>query len=196
MSDPPLSNTLPASVPDASGWTRADLMTLTKARLSALVVATTAAGYVLSPTGDFASWGLVHTLIGTTLTAFGAAVFTAGLATDLTAAFAALAFGAARLAAGLATVFAAGLAAALGATALAGLGAAAGFRGAVTLAAALAAAGLTLDFAVGLGLEAAVAGFGDADLDGDLAMDCPTPRLRRARECWHAIVSIRHDTGV
>ena len=75
MSDPPLSNTLPASVPDAVGWTRADLMTLTKARLSTLVVATTAAGYVLSPTGDFASWGLVHTLFGTTLTAFGAAVF-------------------------------------------------------------------------------------------------------------------------
>ena len=50
-------------------------MTLTKARLSALVVVTTAAGYALSPTGDFFSWGMAHTLIGTTLTAFGAAVF-------------------------------------------------------------------------------------------------------------------------
>ncbi len=74
MSDSPLSETLPTPVP-AAGWSRADLMTLTKARLSALVVVTTAAGYVLSPTGDFLSWGMVHTLFGTTLTAFGAAVF-------------------------------------------------------------------------------------------------------------------------
>ena len=50
-------------------------MTLTKARLSALVVVTTAAGYALSPTGEFVSWGMVHTLLGTTMTAFGAAVF-------------------------------------------------------------------------------------------------------------------------
>ena len=50
-------------------------MTLTKARLSALVWSPPAAGYVLSPTGDFLSWGLLHTLLGTTLTAFGAAVF-------------------------------------------------------------------------------------------------------------------------
>jgi heme o synthase len=75
MSNPPASNTLPPDAAAVAGWSRADLMTLTKARLSALVVVTTAAGYVLSPTGDFLSWGMVHTLLGTTLTAFGAAVF-------------------------------------------------------------------------------------------------------------------------
>jgi len=74
MSDSPLSEILPTPVP-AAGWSRADLMTLTKARLSALVVVTTAAGYVLSSTGNFLSWGMLHTLFGTTLTAFGAAVF-------------------------------------------------------------------------------------------------------------------------
>lgn len=75
MSDLPVSSPLPAAESAATGWSRADFMTLTKARLSALVVVTTAAGFVLSPTGDFLSWGMLHTLIGTTLTAFGAAVF-------------------------------------------------------------------------------------------------------------------------
>ena len=71
-----LSAAIPPSTPAGPlGWARADFMALTKARLSALVVVTTAAGYVLSPTGDFLSWGLVHTLLGTTMTAFGAAVF-------------------------------------------------------------------------------------------------------------------------
>jgi heme o synthase len=76
MSDLPVPTTLPPDASLAAGSSRrADLMSLTKARLSALVVVTTAAGYVLSPTGDFFSWGLVHTIFGTTLTAFGAAVF-------------------------------------------------------------------------------------------------------------------------
>ena len=75
MSEIPSASALPVAVPSAAGWSRADLMTLTKARLSALVVVTTAAGYSLSPTGDFFSWGMLHTLLGTTLTAFGAAVF-------------------------------------------------------------------------------------------------------------------------
>ncbi len=63
------------AAPSGPGWTRGDFMTLTKARLSALVVLTTAAGYALHPRGEFLSWGLFHTLLGTTLTAFGAAVF-------------------------------------------------------------------------------------------------------------------------
>lgn len=57
------------------GLTRADFMSLTKARLSALVVVTTAAGYGLSTGWAGIGWGFLHTLIGTTLTAFGAAVF-------------------------------------------------------------------------------------------------------------------------
>lgn len=54
-----------------------DLMALTKARLSFLVVITALFGYfvVTKTSGDFA-WGtLWHLLVGTTLAAFGAAVF-------------------------------------------------------------------------------------------------------------------------
>lgn len=77
MSHPPVSSSLPSAdpVPGQGTLSRADFMMLTKARLSSLVVVTTVAGYVLSPTGDFLSWGLLNTLIGTTLTAFGAGVF-------------------------------------------------------------------------------------------------------------------------
>ena len=54
-------------------------MTLTKARLSALVVVTTFAGYwlhhLLHPRVEDMPWRLLHTIVGTTLTAFGAAVF-------------------------------------------------------------------------------------------------------------------------
>ncbi len=75
MSELPTLPAVPEAAPPAAGWSHGDLMTLTKARLSALVVVTTAAGYALSPTGDFFSWGMLHTLFGTSLTAFGAAVF-------------------------------------------------------------------------------------------------------------------------
>jgi heme O synthase-like polyprenyltransferase len=77
-------STEPAAVPAASaeaarGFSRGDFMTLTKARLSALVVVTTFAGYwlhhQLAPHDGDLPWRLMHTLIGTTLTAFGAAVF-------------------------------------------------------------------------------------------------------------------------
>ena len=52
-------------------------MALTKARLSGLVVVTTLAGYWLGTDrgGDFDGWRLAHTLLGTTLCAFGSAVF-------------------------------------------------------------------------------------------------------------------------
>lgn len=62
-----------------AGFNRGDLMMLTKARLSALVVITTAAGYwlhhSLHPWAGDLPWRFIHTLAGTTLTAFGAAVF-------------------------------------------------------------------------------------------------------------------------
>jgi len=55
---------------------RADFMTLTKARLSALVVITTLFGYLLGCRGGpFDFWILLHTLFGTTLCAFAAAVY-------------------------------------------------------------------------------------------------------------------------
>lgn len=53
-------------------------MSLTKARLSMLVVITTLAGYIVgirTGTGSFNGWTLLHTLFGTTLAAFGSAVF-------------------------------------------------------------------------------------------------------------------------
>lgn len=63
----------------AGVFLRQDLATLTKARLSALVVLTAAAGYWLHhlrhPWPGDMPWRLINTLTGTTLTAFGAAVF-------------------------------------------------------------------------------------------------------------------------
>lgn len=74
----PATNSVEPTDP-AAAFTRGDLMTLTKARLSALVVVTTAAGYWLHhlrhPWPGDVPWRLIHTLLGTTLTAFGAAVF-------------------------------------------------------------------------------------------------------------------------
>lgn len=75
MSEIPATSAVSEPAPSVAGWSRGDLMVLTKARLSSLVVVTTAAGYALSPTGDFLSWGMFNTLLGTTMTAFGAAVF-------------------------------------------------------------------------------------------------------------------------
>lgn len=54
---------------------RGDMMTLTKARLSALVVVTTFAGYWLGAKGHIDGWLLLHTLFGTTLCALGSGVF-------------------------------------------------------------------------------------------------------------------------
>jgi protoheme IX farnesyltransferase len=60
-----------------TGSAREDLMTLTKARLSALVVATTAAGYALGVRGPapWDGWTFAHLIFGTTLCACGSAVF-------------------------------------------------------------------------------------------------------------------------
>ena len=54
---------------------RADFMTLTKARLSLMVVVTTFVGFWLGTGFAGFGWRMVHTILGTTLTAFGAAVF-------------------------------------------------------------------------------------------------------------------------
>ena len=59
-----------------------------------------------------------------------------------------------------------------------------------------------LDFGAALGLEAAVAGFGDAvlDVDGDLAMYSPTPRFVKkpggVGKTKRRIAVIRHLSGV
>jgi heme o synthase len=80
MSDTPAETASdPAASTAAQGFSRADFMTLTKARLSALVVVTTFAGYwlhhLINPQPGGMPWRCLHTILGTTLTAFGAAVF-------------------------------------------------------------------------------------------------------------------------
>ena len=55
--------------------TTKDLLTLTKFRLSALVIVTTFVGFWLRAPKGFDLWLLFHTIIGSTLAAFGAAVF-------------------------------------------------------------------------------------------------------------------------
>ena len=60
-----------------SSWqiTAQDLMVLTKFRLSALVIVTTLVGFWLRAPRPLNGWLLFHTLLGSTLAAFGAAVF-------------------------------------------------------------------------------------------------------------------------
>lgn len=65
------------SVSEPSSWqvTARDLMVLTKFRLSALVIVTTFVGFWLGTKGPLNLSLLLHTLFGSTLAAFGAAVF-------------------------------------------------------------------------------------------------------------------------
>jgi len=65
------------SVSEPSSWqvTARDLMVLTKFRLSALVIVTTFVGFWLGREGPLDLSLLLHTLFGSTLAAFGAAVF-------------------------------------------------------------------------------------------------------------------------
>ncbi len=57
------------------GVSRADFLSLTKFRLSALVIITTFFGFWLNSKGSINFSLLLHTLIGATLAAFGAAIF-------------------------------------------------------------------------------------------------------------------------
>ncbi len=66
------------------GW-REDLMALTKARLSMLVLVTVAAGFLMASDGSIAWWGLLHTIIGTGLVAAACAVFNQIMETDVDA---------------------------------------------------------------------------------------------------------------
>ncbi len=65
------SRTAPERAPSTLG----DLMLLTKFRLSALVIITTFVGFWLNSRGHLEIPLLLHTLLGSTLAAFGAAVF-------------------------------------------------------------------------------------------------------------------------
>ncbi|MBP7949626.1 MAG: heme o synthase [Verrucomicrobiales bacterium] len=80
MTDPvshPPADSVRSPAPTAGGGliSRADFMALTKARLSTLVVVTTFVGFWVGAGWAGMGWTLVHTVFGTTLTAFGAAVF-------------------------------------------------------------------------------------------------------------------------
>ncbi len=63
----------PTSVPLERGWTMADLAELVKARLTALVLITTAVGYYAGWRGPMDFLALLHAVIGTALAAAGAA---------------------------------------------------------------------------------------------------------------------------
>ncbi len=72
-----MSAASPSADTRPAGWqvTARDLMTLTKFRLSALVIVTTFIGFWLNSPGGMKLGLLFHTLVGSTLAAFGAAVF-------------------------------------------------------------------------------------------------------------------------
>lgn len=70
-----MSESAPPEIPSAANSTLRDLLTLTKFRLSALVIVTTFVAFWLRAGSDMNVWQLVHTIIGSTLAAFGAAVF-------------------------------------------------------------------------------------------------------------------------
>lgn len=57
------------------GLSRADFMALTKFRLSFLVIVTTFMGFWLRRPDHWSGWLLFHTLLGSALAAFGAAIF-------------------------------------------------------------------------------------------------------------------------
>lgn len=68
----------PTQSPDAPTgvlFSRADFLELTKFRLSVLVLVTTFVGWWLNRPVDWTFWQMMHTLIGSALAAFGAAVF-------------------------------------------------------------------------------------------------------------------------
>ncbi|MEI6870904.1 MAG: hypothetical protein WCL08_01345, partial [Verrucomicrobiota bacterium] len=65
------TNSATASQPDVNGMS--DLSTLTKARLSLLVVFTTAIGYTVGRQADSAQFALLFAVLGTALAAASAA---------------------------------------------------------------------------------------------------------------------------
>jgi protoheme IX farnesyltransferase len=66
----------PSGSPEpSSGFSLKDLLALTKFRLSALVIVTTLVAFWLRAGTRMDLWLLVHTIIGSTLAAFGSAVF-------------------------------------------------------------------------------------------------------------------------
>ncbi|HSJ04533.1 MAG TPA: protoheme IX farnesyltransferase, partial [Verrucomicrobium sp.] len=70
-----MSETVTASSSPSAGAMK-DFMALTKFRLSMLVIVTTFVGYWLGRSGkDLDPWLMFHTLLGSTLAAFGAGVF-------------------------------------------------------------------------------------------------------------------------
>ncbi len=70
-----MSEPVPTVTAPAANSTLSDLLTLTKFRLSALVIVTTFVAFWLRAGTQMDVWLLVHTIIGSTLAAFGAAVF-------------------------------------------------------------------------------------------------------------------------
>jgi protoheme IX farnesyltransferase len=65
----------PAADSTSRSWSMNDLLVLTKFRLSALVVVTTFVGFWLRAGPGLDGWLLFHTILGSSLAAFGAAAF-------------------------------------------------------------------------------------------------------------------------
>lgn len=76
-----------AALPRQSGLSRADLMALTKARLSLMVLVTTFVGFWAASRslGRFDGWLLLHTLIGSALAAAASSVFNQIIEVDIDA---------------------------------------------------------------------------------------------------------------
>ncbi|MES2507893.1 MAG: heme o synthase [Verrucomicrobiota bacterium] len=65
----------PSPEPASKTWSMNDLLVLTKFRLSALVIVTTFVGFWLRAGSSLDGWLLFHTILGSSLAAFGAGVF-------------------------------------------------------------------------------------------------------------------------
>ena len=69
------ANTEATAIPPTMGMTRADFMELTKFRLSLLVLISTFVSYWLNRPAQWTFAPMMHTMIGSALAAFGAAIF-------------------------------------------------------------------------------------------------------------------------
>jgi protoheme IX farnesyltransferase len=78
-----IGTAVPLPAGDARARTVSDFLTLTKPRVNLLVVVTTLIGFYLGSFGSIDIYVLVHTIVGTTLVASGAAAFNQVLERDI-----------------------------------------------------------------------------------------------------------------
>ena len=71
----PIESDVSLAAREASRFSRADFMALTKVRLATMVVITTALGFWMRSRGAFDGWAFFHTVFGTSLCALGSGAF-------------------------------------------------------------------------------------------------------------------------